>query len=193
MMLLLDHGAFLDKLRDDPADVTNWLVYADWLTEQDDPTAEFVRLSLDFTAGRVPIEPHYAHITRLNALAKRADPATRELMAEYRSNLPLRLQVYECIRVGHNPPRDIFGFERTHVMVAILSGRLALGTWLRSEDGAWQPTRPVRGMEVLMKHVERVEAGRAPTAVGLYYLDHHALPVGAILVEGRAPELDRVG
>jgi uncharacterized protein (TIGR02996 family) len=189
-MLLLDHCAFLDKLREDPGDVTNWLVYADWLTEQDDPTAEFVRMSLDFTAGLVPIEPHYAHITRLDALAKRADPATRELMAEYRSNLPVRLQVYECIRVGHNPPRDMFGYERTHVMVAVLSGRLAHGTWLRSEDGAWQPPRPVTGMEMFMKLIERVEAGRAPSAIGLFYLGHHAIPVGTILVEGQAPELD---
>lgn len=192
-MLLLDHGAFLDKLRENPADTVGWLVYADWLDEQDDPTGEFVRLSLDFTAGRVPIEPHFAHLTRFDELAKRADPTTRELMAEYRSNLPLRLQVSDCIRVGHNPPRDMFGYARTVILVAVLSGRLTVGTYVRSEDDTWQPSRPVVGLEVFMKVIERAEAGRAPSAVGLFYFGHHSLPAGTILVEGEAPELDLVG
>lgn len=187
MMLLLDHFAFLDKLRENPADLTGWLVYADWLDEQDDPTGAFVRHALDFTAGAVAPEENYAHLAQLNELAERANPATRELMAEYRSNLPLRLQVCDCVRVGHHPPRDMFGYARTVVMVAVLAGRLVRGTWLRSEDRSWRPARPVLALEVFMKTLERVDAGTAPGAVGLFYLGHHGLPTGTILVE--APEL----
>ena len=189
-MLLLDHGAFLDKLRENPADLTCWLVYADWLDERNDPTGPFVRRALDFTAGRVPFEENYAHIARLNDLAKRADPATRELMAEYRSNLPLRLQVCECVRVGHHPPRDTFVYARTVVIVGVLSGRLVRGTWLRSEDRSWRPSRPVQGMEAFMKTLDRVDAGTAPGAIGLFYLGHHDLPNGTILVEAPEPAAD---
>jgi uncharacterized protein (TIGR02996 family) len=187
-MLLLDHFAFLDKVRENPADVTGWLVYADWLDEQDDPTGAFVRHALDFTAGDVPPEENCAHITRFHELAARANPATRELMAEYRSNLPLRLQVCDCLRIGHHPPRDMFGYARTVVIVAVLTGRLVRGAWLRSEDRTWRPSRPLQGLEVFMKVIERVDAGTAPGAVGLFYLGHHDLPTGAIIVE--APELD---
>lgn len=191
--MLLDHSDFLDKLRDDPSDLANWLVYADWLDERDDVTGAFVRLSLDFTAGRVPVEPHYSHAQRLYGLAPRAHPPTRELLGEYRNSLPLRLQVCDCLKIGHNPPREMFGYARTIVIVAVLSGCLVRGTWLRSECGSWRPPRPVLGMEVFMKAVERVDAGTATCPVGLFYLGHHALMNGAILVEGVPPELDVIG
>lgn len=192
-MLLLDHCSFLDKLRESPADVANWLVYADWLDERDDPTGAFVRYALEFTAGAVPPEPNQNHVVRLHDLAAGADPATRELMAAHRSARPLRLQVCDCIRIGHHPPRDMFGYPRTVVMVAVLAGRLVRGTWLRSEDGAWRPHRPVLGMEVFMKTIEQVDAGTAPVAVGLFYYGHHHIPAGTALVEGVPPELDGAG
>jgi uncharacterized protein (TIGR02996 family) len=191
-MVLLDHDSFLDRLRDDPADTDGWLVYADWLDEQADPTGVFVRHALDFTTGRVPIEPHGAHVSHFYQLSQHAHPETRKLLGEYRTALPLRLQVCDCLRIGHNPPRDIGGYARTIVVVAVLSGRIELGTWLRSEDGAWRPTRPVRGMEVFMKTLDVVEAGSAISTVGVFYLGHHSLRVGTILVEGPA-EADPFG
>lgn len=191
--MTLDHSDFLNKLRDNPADLSGWLVYADWLDERDDPTGTYVRLALEFTAGRVPVEPHYSHAQRLYALAPRAHTPTRELLGEYRDRLPLRLQVCDCLKIGHNPPREMFGYARTIIIVAVLSGRLALRTWLRSECGAWRPSRPVNGMEVFMKTLEQVDAGSAVSPVGLFYLGHHDLAPGTILVEGTPAELDAPG
>jgi uncharacterized protein (TIGR02996 family) len=43
-----DEAAFLKAITDNPADETARLVYADWLTDHDDPRATFARLSADF-------------------------------------------------------------------------------------------------------------------------------------------------
>ncbi len=189
----LAHSDFLNRLRDNPADRDGWLVYADWLDERDDPTGAFVRLSLEFTAGRVPVEPHAAHAQRLYGLAPHVHRETRDLLAEYRNRLPLRLQVCDCLKIGHEPPREMFGYARTIIIAAVLSGRLARGTWLRSECRTWRPARPVLGMEVFMKVIEHVDAGSASCPVGLFYLGHHDLATGTILVEGVPPELDAPG
>ena len=193
MLALLDHCAFLDKLRENPADTTAWLVYADWLDEQDDPTGTYIRLALEFTAGRVPVERDGAHTAPLYELAGRAHGPTRKLLSAYRSALPLRLQVCNSFRLGHNPPRDMFGYERTIVFVAVLAGRLARGAWLRSEDGTWHPSRPLQGLERSMKAIDSADAGTATCAVGLFYLGHHDLPDGTILVDGPPPECDLIG
>ena len=191
--MYLDHSDFLDRLRENPADLAGWLVYADWLDEQSDPTGTYVRLALEFTAGRVPVEPHSSHAQRLYGLAPLVHRPTHELLGEYRNRLPLRLQVCDCLKIGHNPPREMFGYARTIVIVAVLSGRLVRGTWLRSECGAWRPPKPVLGMEVFMKAVEQADAGTATCPIGLFYLGHHVLTSGTILVEGVPPELDTVG
>ena len=43
-----DEVAFLQVIRDNPADEATRLVYADWLAERDDSRAEFARLSGEF-------------------------------------------------------------------------------------------------------------------------------------------------
>ena len=40
-----DDAAFLNRIQDTPHDHVSRLVYADWLDEQSDPRAEFLRLS----------------------------------------------------------------------------------------------------------------------------------------------------
>jgi len=40
------HDAFLQDIIDDPDDDTVRLIYADWLTEQDDPRGEFIRVQI---------------------------------------------------------------------------------------------------------------------------------------------------
>jgi uncharacterized protein (TIGR02996 family) len=189
-MLLLDHCAFLDKLRENPADTDGWLVYADWLDEQNDPTGAFVRYSLDFSACRVPVEPRFAHVQRFHDLASRALAESCELMGEYLSGLPLRLQVCETCLVGHEPPRDMFGYPRTFVFVAVLAGRLVRGTWLRSIDGTWRPSREVLCMELGRKAIDVADVRTTTSAVGLWYLGHHNILDGTILVESPPPELD---
>jgi uncharacterized protein (TIGR02996 family) len=190
-MLLLDHSAFLEKLRENPADLANWLVYADWLDEQNDPTGAFIRLSLDFTTGAV-YEPESAHANRLYALAPRVHSATRKLLGAYRSALPLRLQVCNSFRLGHNPPREVFGYERTIIFVAILAGKLSRGARLRSRDGSWKPEGPLQGMEQTMKAVDSVDAGSVSTTIGLFYFGHHHIPDGTILVEEPPADIETV-
>lgn len=190
-MLLLDHFAFLDKLRENPADLANWLVYADWLDEQNDPTGAYIRLALDFTAGTL-FEPESAHANRLYALAPRVHPATRKLLGAYRSALPLQLQVCNSFRLGHNPPREMFGYERTIIFVAVLAGKLSRGAWLRTPDGSWHPPGPLQGLEQAMKAVDSVDAGSATTTIGLWYLGHHNLPNGTILIEDPPPAPETV-
>ncbi|MBA4063964.1 MAG: hypothetical protein C0501_09675 [Isosphaera sp.] len=179
----MSRAAFLAHLRADPADLTAWLAYADWLDEQDDPTGAFVRLSLDFTAGRVPVEPEFAHADRLDELAAAADPDTREAMADYRSGLPVRLQVCGVMRLGPGPEAAYPAVEHSVVLVAVLAGRVAAGARLTSEDRRWRPRRPVSGVEVFAEVLERAEAGRGPTVVGLYYAEPQAVAAGTILVE----------
>src|SRR5687767_7887886 len=117
-----DHAAFLSRLRETPGDETAWLVYADWLDERDDPTGAFVRLSLDFTLGRVRPERDDAHVTRFSELFTTAHPETRDLLAERRSRLPLRFLVGYGILIGEDPPREMFGYARTIVVGTLLTG-----------------------------------------------------------------------
>jgi len=42
-----DDRAFIRAILDDPEEQTTWLVYADWLDENADPRAEFLRLSVE--------------------------------------------------------------------------------------------------------------------------------------------------
>jgi uncharacterized protein (TIGR02996 family) len=41
-----DDKGFIRSILDDPDELTTWLIYADWLDEQNDPRAEFLRLSV---------------------------------------------------------------------------------------------------------------------------------------------------
>jgi uncharacterized protein (TIGR02996 family) len=45
--LTSDDKAFIRAILDDPYELTTWLIYADWMDEQDDPRAEFLRLSVE--------------------------------------------------------------------------------------------------------------------------------------------------
>jgi uncharacterized protein (TIGR02996 family) len=60
-----DEATFLKAIRENPADDTRRLAYADWLDEQNDPRAEFIRL-----------RQQYAELTaRINELASGLAPA----------------------------------------------------------------------------------------------------------------------
>jgi uncharacterized protein (TIGR02996 family) len=60
-----DEAAFLKALRENPADDTTRLVYADWLDERGDPRAEFIRLR----------QQHAELTARINELSEQFDPA----------------------------------------------------------------------------------------------------------------------
>src|SRR5262249_58371814 len=50
--------AFLQDIADDPDDDAVRLIYADWLTEQDDPRGEFIRVQVQLT-GLSPHDPRW--------------------------------------------------------------------------------------------------------------------------------------
>src|SRR5262245_53427650 len=52
------HDAFLQDILDDPDDDAVRLIFADWLTEQDDPRGEFIRVQCEL-AGLSPGEPRW--------------------------------------------------------------------------------------------------------------------------------------
>jgi uncharacterized protein (TIGR02996 family) len=66
--------AFLRAILEDPADLTAWLVYADWLDEHDDPRGEYVRLEV--RRGELPeTDPERLTIrARLEELRPAFDP-----------------------------------------------------------------------------------------------------------------------
>lgn len=47
-----EERTFLRSILSNPAELTNWLVYADWLDEHGDPRAEFIRLEI--RRGQLP-------------------------------------------------------------------------------------------------------------------------------------------
>jgi uncharacterized protein (TIGR02996 family) len=68
------HNDFLDVLRTNPNDNVTRLVYADWLDEQDDPLAEFLRLEVRLAANEVPEAERLSARNRLAELGRRAEP-----------------------------------------------------------------------------------------------------------------------
>jgi uncharacterized protein (TIGR02996 family) len=60
-----EEAAFLNAIRENPADDTARLVYADWLEERNDPRAEYIRLRQQFAQLAA----------RINDLAGQFDPA----------------------------------------------------------------------------------------------------------------------
>src|SRR5262245_37070957 len=70
-----DDKAFLRAILANPAELTAWLVYADWLDEHDDPRAEFIRLEVRRTQLR-KTNPEWSIVeSRLQELRTTLDPA----------------------------------------------------------------------------------------------------------------------
>lgn len=59
---------FLRAILANPAELTAWLAYADWLDEHDDPRAEFVRLEVQLTSASVTQTERYGITARLEEL-----------------------------------------------------------------------------------------------------------------------------
>src|SRR5262245_21899769 len=69
-----EEKAFLHAILANPAELTAWLVYADWLEEHDDPRAEFIRLEI--RRGQLAInDPERTEVEyTLREVRKRLDP-----------------------------------------------------------------------------------------------------------------------
>jgi uncharacterized protein (TIGR02996 family) len=57
-----------------PAELTAWLVYADWLDEHDDPRAEFIRLEVKRLAHDTTQTERFGIVARLEELRPTLDP-----------------------------------------------------------------------------------------------------------------------
>ena len=180
------HQQFLARLQDDPACIPSWLVYADWLDEQGDPTGAFVRLSLELTAGRVAMEDAEARVQEYERLYSAAHAETRELLAVYRSGLTTRFRVLHRALIGEDPPEEMFGYARTILSGFLESGRVKLGANLGVGFRANGQPRLLQGIFLLDKNVDELSAGRAPIQVGLGWLGHLQIEVGSVLTA--APE-----
>jgi uncharacterized protein (TIGR02996 family) len=68
------HDDFLNALRASPNDNVSRLVYADWLDEQGDPLAEFLRLEVQLASEDVSTDERVRMRNRLAELGRRAEP-----------------------------------------------------------------------------------------------------------------------
>lgn len=175
------HQTFLARLREYPADLVTWLVYADWLDERGDSAGPFIRLSLQLTSGQVPSETAEACIAEFEKLYAAAHLETRELLATYRSTLPTRFRVLQRIFIGEDPPREMFGYARTVAFGFLEAGRLGPG--MNLGVGRYADGRPRRLQAILLldRNVEELAAGREPIQAGLGWLGHLEIEVGSVL------------
>ncbi|MCE9560479.1 MAG: TIGR02996 domain-containing protein, partial [Planctomycetes bacterium] len=59
--------AFIRAILNNPAELTGWLAYADWLDERDDPRAEFIRLEMK------RLDPNITQAERFGVIAELED------------------------------------------------------------------------------------------------------------------------
>jgi uncharacterized protein (TIGR02996 family) len=180
-----DHERFLAALRHDPADIAAWQVFADFLEEQGDPTCEFIRLSLELTLGKTPHGSAEASIGRFEALWPKAIQEVRELLASYRSTLPVRFRVIERIWMGETPPQEMFDDERT-----LATGYLEAGTIQVLMDlgvGKRADGRPewLRTIICWPRKYENAPAaaGKEPIRLGLGWDGHLEIDADAVLTQ----------
>jgi uncharacterized protein (TIGR02996 family) len=69
-----DDKAFLRAILSNPAELTAWLVYADWLDEHDDPRAAFIRLELKRLAHDTTQTERFGIVAQLEELRPALDP-----------------------------------------------------------------------------------------------------------------------
>jgi uncharacterized protein (TIGR02996 family) len=174
---------FLAALKENPADLPTWLVYADWLEEQADPTGSFIRLSLALTAGTIPAGDAETWVQEFEKLYGASEPETRELLASYRSSLPARFRVLSTFFIGEDPPREMFGYARTVAVGFLETGRVKPGMNLGVGTYADGRPRALQTILVFNRDLEEMAAGREPIQAGLGWLGHLKIEPGSVLTE----------
>ncbi len=141
----MDHDDFLQAIIEDSGDTTR-LVYADWLEEQGDPRAEFIRVQCEL-----------AHLTEDDARWPRLKIREAELLERHQA---------EWIGPMRRLARD-YGFRRGFVEVIALDGRDFLNH--AGELFAWAPIEELRLIEGgrLIAQVAAVPLLSRLTALGL--------------------------
>jgi len=72
-MFTAEDRSFIRAILANPAELTAWLVYADWLDERDDPRAEFIRLEVKRTAHDTTQTERFGIIAQLEDLRPKLD------------------------------------------------------------------------------------------------------------------------
>jgi uncharacterized protein (TIGR02996 family) len=69
-----DDKTFIRAILSNPAELTAWLVYADWLDEHDDPRAQFIRLEVKRLAYDTTQTERFGIVAQLEELRPTLDP-----------------------------------------------------------------------------------------------------------------------
>lgn len=158
---------FLRAILANPAELTAWLAYADWLDERDDPRAEFVRLEVQLTSANVTQTERYGITARLEELRPTLDrdwvaifdrPRIENCDATFAFKCPKtweQLAGTDDPNVRHCPTCDeevhychTLDQARGHALsghcVAVATGVDRFPGDLRRSGGGWAGSRPPR-------------------------------------------------
>jgi uncharacterized protein (TIGR02996 family) len=97
-----DDKAFLRTILSNPAELTGWLVYADWLDERDDPRAEFVRLQARRSDAGLTQTERFGVEGRLEELMPKLDPDWVAIFDRPRIENCDRLFAFRCPKKWEN-------------------------------------------------------------------------------------------
>lgn len=122
-----DDVAFLNALAIDPADEAPWLIYADWLEENDPRRGEYVRLLVGLISPTFSLPMIDEYRTKLAVLRPEMPDEWRERLVELRGLAPLRCKVERVFRIGNIPPREMFDRAMSFLEVSLLSGTVKFG------------------------------------------------------------------
>jgi uncharacterized protein (TIGR02996 family) len=97
-----DDKAFLRTILSNPAELTGWLVYADWLDERDDPRAEFVRLQARRSEPGLSQTERFGVEAQLEELVPALDPDWVAIFDRPRIENCDRLFAFRCPKKWEN-------------------------------------------------------------------------------------------
>lgn len=97
-----DDKAFLRTILSNPAELTGWLVYADWLDERDDLRAEFVRLQARRSDAGLTQTERFGVEGRLEELVPLFDPDWVAIFDRPRIENCTKLFAFRCPKKWEN-------------------------------------------------------------------------------------------
>jgi uncharacterized protein (TIGR02996 family) len=150
----MEQAAFLSLLAANPADQTTWLVYADWLADRDDPTADLIRTSLAIFHSPNADAERDAQCAEWRRLFAVASLDVLPLLGRYASSLPVRFRVGPAVEDGIH---RVLGEKK----LSALTGRVEVGTLARGamvgvRTGSRVRTRKVRSIRISPSRTEEV-------------------------------------
>jgi uncharacterized protein (TIGR02996 family) len=174
-----DEARFFQIIELHPDDDGNWLVYADWLEEQGDPRAEYVRLCVALGRGSYEGEAAHASFQRLWSLRPGMAAEWLARVAQLRANRPARFRITEVHTLGHVPPQEMFDRAMSIIIGYLEAGQLAVGREVNIplEAGGYL-VRRITGMEMFNRSLSQATAGDEPPEFALGWSGHQLAQAG---------------